>query len=342
LNEIRKICDHYEAKCEGQYNSLASRYIFQMGQEIKAQLDQLENGSCKHCTGYYLYENPMTMQQHPNIVDNPVNYDSVEGDKVSKTYRGTFRTKLHVLQDALQEAKNELIQYKEKSSQKIESYNSLKKTYVQCNKEVQGLRIALEEEKKKHASEMERMKNDTKRVITFVRKKANEALIDTETKYMGSIKDLNQTLLQRENEYKSHISAHLENLENQISCAVQSEKAAIVKGLYCMDNMSSRVLKSSQVANIKPRSFFPDDTVSTVSDDSPIDSSQENKGCQWSHCRAETLECLADTIMSNVRNGFQSILDGKGHDPDEQRIASPRLKYPREIKRRRPPNIIPP
>lgn len=42
LEEIKKICQHYEAKCSGQYNSLGSRYVLELAKEIKSQIDGME------------------------------------------------------------------------------------------------------------------------------------------------------------------------------------------------------------------------------------------------------------------------------------------------------------
>ncbi len=45
LQAIIDICDHYEAKCSGKYVSLASRYVFHMSKEIRAQIDALKQCS---------------------------------------------------------------------------------------------------------------------------------------------------------------------------------------------------------------------------------------------------------------------------------------------------------
>lgn len=42
FSQIKNICNHYEAKCTGKYSSLASRYVVQMGKEIKEQIALLE------------------------------------------------------------------------------------------------------------------------------------------------------------------------------------------------------------------------------------------------------------------------------------------------------------
>lgn len=44
LDEIKKVCEHYQTKCAGTYNSLASRYVYQMATEIEDLVDSLEGG----------------------------------------------------------------------------------------------------------------------------------------------------------------------------------------------------------------------------------------------------------------------------------------------------------
>ena len=47
LDEIKKICEHYQAKCSGTYKSLASRYVYQMATEIEGLVDALKEGGYK-------------------------------------------------------------------------------------------------------------------------------------------------------------------------------------------------------------------------------------------------------------------------------------------------------
>ena len=44
LEEIKKICEHYQTKCAGTYKSLASRYVYQMASEIDHLVDALKEG----------------------------------------------------------------------------------------------------------------------------------------------------------------------------------------------------------------------------------------------------------------------------------------------------------
>ena len=46
LDEIKKICEHYQMKSAGTYKSLASRYVYQMGTEIEQLVDALKEGGC--------------------------------------------------------------------------------------------------------------------------------------------------------------------------------------------------------------------------------------------------------------------------------------------------------
>ena len=43
LDEIKKVCEHYQIKCAGTYKSLASRYLFQMANEIDLLVDALKD-----------------------------------------------------------------------------------------------------------------------------------------------------------------------------------------------------------------------------------------------------------------------------------------------------------
>ncbi len=44
LDEIKKVCEHYQIKCAGTYQSLASRYVYQMANEIDLLVDALKGG----------------------------------------------------------------------------------------------------------------------------------------------------------------------------------------------------------------------------------------------------------------------------------------------------------
>jgi hypothetical protein len=44
LDEIKKVCEHYQTKCAGTYDSLASRYVYQMATEIEDLVEALEGG----------------------------------------------------------------------------------------------------------------------------------------------------------------------------------------------------------------------------------------------------------------------------------------------------------
>ncbi|KAL3801006.1 hypothetical protein HJC23_002299 [Cyclotella cryptica] len=45
LDEIKKVCEHYQDKCAGTYESLASRYVYQMASEIEDLVDIMKGES---------------------------------------------------------------------------------------------------------------------------------------------------------------------------------------------------------------------------------------------------------------------------------------------------------
>lgn len=55
LEEIKKICEHYQEKCSGTYKSLASRYIYQMATEIEDLVDVMK-GDCSSSDESYPYD----------------------------------------------------------------------------------------------------------------------------------------------------------------------------------------------------------------------------------------------------------------------------------------------
>jgi hypothetical protein len=54
LDEIKKICEHYQEKCSGTYKSLASRYVYQMATEIEDLVDVMK-GDCSSSDESYPY-----------------------------------------------------------------------------------------------------------------------------------------------------------------------------------------------------------------------------------------------------------------------------------------------
>jgi hypothetical protein len=57
LDEIKKICEHYQEKCSGTYKSLASRYVYQMATEIE-DLVNVMKGDCSSSDASFPYHHP--------------------------------------------------------------------------------------------------------------------------------------------------------------------------------------------------------------------------------------------------------------------------------------------
>lgn len=72
LDEIKKICEHYQEKCAGTYKSLASRYVYQMATEIEDLVDVMK-GDCSSSDESYPY-------YHSKAKENRIRY----GDRTAK------------------------------------------------------------------------------------------------------------------------------------------------------------------------------------------------------------------------------------------------------------------
>lgn len=75
LDEIKKICEHYQEKCSGTYKSLASRYVYQMATEIEDLVDVMK-GDCSSSDASFPY-------YHPREDKENIRFKS--GDRTKKT-----------------------------------------------------------------------------------------------------------------------------------------------------------------------------------------------------------------------------------------------------------------
>lgn len=78
LGEIKKVCEHYQTKCAGTYNSLASRYVYQMATEIEDLIEALEGGYASEgslstldgCEPFAPFRDPITQRSKRNNSGN--------------------------------------------------------------------------------------------------------------------------------------------------------------------------------------------------------------------------------------------------------------------------------
>jgi uncharacterized phage infection (PIP) family protein YhgE len=298
-----------------------------MGQEIRQQIEALATIPCSQSSGCHIRETTPIIHQTSHE-DNQRHVDKCAcvsmGEKTSRKHKKALNNKIEDLEDALQNTQDKLNQYKKKAAnqlrkQKNDMNGQYQENVAQINRDVESLRLALREEQHKHKHEMNRLKHDAKQVINFVRSKANEAIAETEAKHKETIKELQDSMSQKENEYKDRVSSHLVQMEHQICDVMRLERAAIVTGMNSSCNKKSSSLPKSEDKCDHPyypraRSFFPDDTLTTMSENSPPQCLSDSKECNSKSCTVEALDGLTEALVDNVRRGFQSILDGKEKD----------------------------
>lgn len=81
LDQIKKICEHYQEKCAGTYKSLASRYVYQMATEIEGLVESLK------LEGHGSEVSIPSSEEHA-YVSNDENGDIYEGEYRGKPPRG--------------------------------------------------------------------------------------------------------------------------------------------------------------------------------------------------------------------------------------------------------------
>ena len=206
LDAIRKICEHYEAKCSGTYSSLASRYLYHMGQEIKTQVDALEKGvcgqknaamlSCKRrkenivceCRSniggqhnYYTYGNAgddgqtgLNCSEKLPSCENcklPMQYHEVDHDE-----NYVMRTKINQLERELLVAKQEAKDAHCRAAKNLKDYAEA------FHNKAEHDRVQYEAKLREAGHEIRELKKDARLVINFVRRRANKELIEMNSK----------------------------------------------------------------------------------------------------------------------------------------------------------------
>jgi len=332
LCAIRKICEHYEAKCSGQYSSLASRYVLQMGTEIKTQINGIEKNlgddyNIQNGEGYY--SDPVSKDIDERLVE-----DQSMHNLSKELSLGALAKKVIELKRALIETKSELKEAKENTAKELEAQMQEYKEKIEVDrlhyKNSQELMESTHKSELKQAeSEIVQVKNDARLVIDFIRRKANEALEEVNTKNKNDKKQMTENMQSLEHQMKQNFNRHLQNLEGQVRNVVREEKIVFqteltraskrFKTVSLSPKRESKIPKHRDVSlqsNVSViEEVFSDDSIST--DDTLENVAKENKSNfheyqnQLLRFRIKQLEQWTDTLTIALRNG--AMIKGIGN-----------------------------
>lgn len=313
LNEIRKICEHYEAKCSGQYSSLASRYVLELAKEIKSQVDGIETKLTKNDSmfsasrasntskkprkrqGSWL-EDMLASSTSRLDQDSTSRYWQKDGGTTEGFVCGPSRSssrpqsapyypsqeippeqQIHQLTQMLLQKDSELQFVKDDAVKALEANRKQykqnlehEKSNLKCMKEV--IESKHEEDLLKVRKEIDRVKNDAKLVIDFVRKRANKAIEAERANSEREKRSVEERFNQMEHKMVEAFNSRLQKAESAIK-SILSEQRFVVKSKDRPLNVSDPV---SRLEIIEKR----DKACPPRNEESPTSTASDNSTCR--------------------------------------------------------------
>ncbi len=334
-----------------------------MGKEIRSQIEGIQ-GTKK----------PQHFTFDEGLFDNLDNIYSKEGDVENEKdmhwsdcknvpYNSNSRTMFHSassrqnndihslerqikkLQASLAEKKTELRIQQENATKELKNCEQQYKEKIQIDRlhfenSQRLLKHKHDEDLKKAKKEIAQVKSDARLVIDFIRRKANEAIAEENSKAERQKKSIGKKMQALESEMKKTFHNHLHTLEEEVKMVVRKEKKAIDLTILPPPPPKHISLMSKRKLNISPiraccgdvsiptdKSEAPelcsDDSISTCySDESPMVSNDEKGTSCGSNqhellkSRVQELEQWTDTLTIALRNGAK--IKGSNLSPSQK------------------------
>jgi hypothetical protein len=319
---VTKICKHYEAKCSGEYKTLASRYVLQMGKEIRSQIDALLEKSEENINMSDYKPNfkrdEMNMNAFNNIKSDLCdpkglndNFSMMKSQEVK-----AFERQVNELNDELKKTSHEMQRTKERAQEILDSR-------MRKYKE----RINLEQNRCRKAQHMfeareKQLKEEARLVNSYIRRKANEVIECKNDEIENLKKEMRGVIANYEEEVKDSVNKRLCKLEDNFRLSVRNEKLAIDRNILSMsfsrgDTKENKPIysESGDFSIVSDRlnsmTRFSDDSISTRKSAR----SGEDKDATIRHLRSRIRE-LEKTNETLTTKGFQA----ESHIKEEQYV----------------------
>jgi hypothetical protein len=241
----------------------------------------------------------------------------------------TLKNKITRLEESLLEKETELKLQKDKASkdlkhcaQQYKEKNQVERLHFENSQRL--LRDSQEHEIRKLKQETAQVKSDARLVIDFVRRKANEAIIEESSKVEHQKKSFGKKMEALESEMKKTFHIHLVSLEEDVNMAVKKEKKKGI-GLKILPpapprnisiikkpkNYPGSILRNDSIAsdNTKAAELSSNDSISTCYSNDIISTGSVKKGKKRLNehetlkSRVQELEEWTDTLTLALRTG---------------------------------------
>lgn len=330
-----------------------------MSQEIRNQIEGIQQSNRpQHFTFEDTVKNSFdhtfhhhsrnSIHRQTNIVDE-LNFDRIGSNNV--TFSNESPKRIHTFKDdsslgrrikklevSLLEKKTELKAQQENAFKEMENMEQQYKEKIQVDQlhfenSQRILEKAHDEEIKKLKKEMVQIKSDARLVIDFIRRKANEAIAEENSKVKYQKMSIGKKMEALESEMKKTFHHHLMSLEEEVRNVVKKErnKAVDLKILPPPPPKNISILRKDRLHSLTsfrlddslpstdeskaPANKCSDDSISTCNSDVMFTSDLVNK-MKDSECtneheilrnRVQELEHWTDTLTLALRSGAKII-----------------------------------
>ena len=263
---MAKICRHYESKCSGEYKTLASRYVLQMGQEIRSQIDALLDQNEKNyvvagCKSRLNLDEKNTFSSISNPTERIIEPCMRSSNQVKE------------LENQVTELTNELKKTKYEMQRAMErSQETLNNSVSKYRERIKIEQIRFRKAQQSFEQRENQLKEEARLVNSFIRRKANE-VIGCQNAEIEHLKLEMRTMIELyEEEVKESVRERLNKLEDGFRISVRKEKMAIERNVLSksFSNIQKTSDKVSQVEKSDEKTILSEkfNSISRFSDES--------------------------------------------------------------------------
>jgi len=244
LQAIINICSHYEAKCSGKYETLASRYLFQMGREVLSQVYALAEAAKEDEKVFQELEGAVH-EWNEHFGDLTVRKDSKENsnsnDEATEkpvTKMGGIavpvtpadikaellrqRGRIKELEEELKASKEETNKLREFMKQEIDTHvqvfrKSAETDRIRHKAVLTEMKQQCDKDVEEAKSVLQRTVMNSKQSIKFLQQKAEEAIAKSEAKRHSDVSALRENFSAIEQRMKRDFNIERARLKKKIN-----------------------------------------------------------------------------------------------------------------------------
>ena len=311
------ICSHYEAKCSGKYETLTSRYIFQMTKEILSQVHLLSE-SAKEDEKEFLQIKSTLAEWNDNFRDLCIKhgYKDTSQFNAIDVVPSLVKNKLLRQKEKIKSLESALIKSNQQiNSIRVDMANELDKNVDvyrenaererrQHKQIVNDLKVKSEKEAEQFRSTLKSTKQENAASLERIRQKAEEAIIKSENHRLAASSELKMKTAESKDTLTKEFEIERRRFLQKIKSIERREKESI-------QSLKTRLSHqhSNEISNLKRQLAIEKSRVHTERSRCAINNAQLNKSYIPTHIPNSTtpsgLEFVFECADRDVNAGTQ-------------------------------------